>query len=168
MATTAFTALFAWTNNSIEEDDLQPGDHIYRYIAKSPVQHHGIVISVPSPEYRNILPLLSYVKVMEMTSGEHQGIREVHLYDFLTSCGRYPMKQLKRVKYGVCALTEKTRIFPGGCHTTISHPPQDVVERARILKRWWEKPPGFVKGALGTYDLVASNCEQFAIYCNTG
>ncbi len=64
----ALTTLFS-ISNAIDEKDLRPGDHIYRYIDKTPAQHHGIVISVPSQEYLNILgPLLDNVRIMEMTN----------------------------------------------------------------------------------------------------
>ncbi len=165
-----------WWNTRIQIEQIQDGDHIYHYIRKevmgvsfkTPIQHHAIVISVfASPGPYSISDFLENTRILEVVNEEgFQGIRESSLLSFLTSDGKHEQANLHRVSYG----KSRKKVMYGGSHAMECSPTEDVLKRGTTLKELWDlgstEPESAV--ALKNYDLLSSNCEQFAIFCKTG
>lgn len=121
-----------------------PGDHIYVLRSVS-YAHHGIYT-----DDGNVVHFQTPLETGRMDSSE---VIESDFQDFLGSHSA----QWFVYKYG--ARDDEFSALPRGtCTTRQSDDAKTVLERAREALR-----EGF-----GQFNLVGSNCEDFALYCKTG
>ncbi|KAK6232972.1 hypothetical protein SCA6_003045 [Theobroma cacao] len=157
----------------------QPGDHIYTTRAGGLYAHHGIyvgndmVIHLQAPFKGSGS---SFMGSASSFMGSGSSSKEIESAPPCQKCGYKPQycqggiiktcldcfldgrSSFEFYEYGVPTsyFNNKPR---GTCSVSPSKPDHEVVERATdLLER-----KGF-----GEYNLIANNCEHFAVYCKTG
>jgi hypothetical protein len=138
------SALLSSLSHSVEEADLQPGDHLYVHRLLGVYQHHGVYVGNGQVIHWYKADSKSLI-IIERTS--------------LAVFKNGDDVQLRRVRYDV-SLGEWVLKLKGSCSRLHADPSRDaIVARA--------------EGALaasqhqGAYHLLFNNCEKFARYCVT-
>ncbi|KAF8018141.1 hypothetical protein BT93_H3131 [Corymbia citriodora subsp. variegata] len=154
----------------VRPEDLQLGDHVYRYGLYGLYSHHGIYIGdgyvihfTPTQRRKNTFPSIfksSYKPSPCSTCGYQKSI-DCGVVKTCINCFRQDGKKLRslhRYEYGWPLLRSKFA-RRGTCTTLLDTKwPHQVVDEANELH---------VDNAFGDYNLINNNCEHFATYCRT-
>ncbi|KAJ8497503.1 hypothetical protein OPV22_008055 [Ensete ventricosum] len=162
-------------SNRVERSEIKAGDHIYWHFlhpqsipssssSSFTVSEHNAVQAFMSEEAkwftsqarRMLLPVrarqLLQSSQPSLTADPDSGVILCCLDCFLGNGALY------RFEYGVLPSVFLAKLRGGTCTTAESDPPDTVIDRAMHL----------LHNGFGSYDVFENNCEDFALYCNTG
>ncbi|KAB2018831.1 hypothetical protein E1A91_1Z001400v1 [Gossypium mustelinum] len=134
----------------------QPGDHIYCQRKGGLYDHHGIYVGDGM-----VIHLRGAAKKLGELPGCHKcGDKRVENGEIAKVCIDCFLDggTLQIFDYGV-PLLEFIARKRGTCCQRDSKPPHEVISTATDLLE---------RNGFGPYDMLANNCEHFAVYCKTG
>ncbi|KAL4297816.1 hypothetical protein GQ457_12G005060 [Hibiscus cannabinus] len=135
--------------------EIEAGDHIFCKRRGGLYDHHGIYVGE-----NMVIHLAGKAKKLQPYSCQecrNKGIINGEIAKICLDCF-LGGKELRVYAYGVSYFEHKTR-KNGTCCIRAARPCHEVVAAAVHLLE---------HGGFGNYNLLANNCEDFAVYCKTG
>jgi hypothetical protein len=163
------TETYSWLNHDVSPEELQIGDHIYKWDSMFRASHGLVYRFVEASDLHaedGKAELLDRIIVLHASLDEDNSsaaaeIRCISLRNFL-SCGSKGFDcGLKRARYDV-SRAEHMMKLPGTCYPFEPSSTVDVLRRGEALIQASELHPYNLRS------LTQANCEHIVVWCKTG